>query len=273
MPHSINVRHIFPVAELRSFIRKISVFECLQTVDYIQKLTPNPYNYLSYNHKAIPISKFRNRVFKPKERLMFTGVKLGEFFVEYKGPLLQILVEFTASGFYNLFRQSPVPFVDHLIRMNKIDQQNEVEALQNCLQNLRKVEDQVEKIEEYLSSKISGVLPPVEYVESAIEILEKKKGVLLIKDLADEVNVSERQLNRKFNQITGIPPKKFSKILQLHFLISLISEGKTIQDLTFEVNFFDRPHLNNSFKKLTGMTPVQFIRSDNYLAFQYYKNL
>lgn len=273
MNDKIKIKIKDPLFPIQKFIRKISVFECTEKLCYRHKLTPSPYNYLSYNHKSIPVSIFPKYKIHHKNRLMIAGIKTEEIFVEYKGPLLQILVEFTASGFYNLFHHSPVLFVNHLIKLNKIISAVESENLETSLNKASNVNDQISILEEFFSSKIENAKDPLEYLEKAIDMLEKKHGVLHISEVAETVGVSERQLDRKFKTIVGISPKKFAKFLQFHYLITLLlSEEYSFQDVAFRGAYYDRPHLNHAFKELTGMTPVQFIRSDNHLAFQYYKN-
>jgi AraC-like DNA-binding protein len=270
----IKIYHREPTEGLKPFIKKISVFESRGKIDFTQKLTPSPYNYISYNHKDIPISLFANRSMTPKSRLMIAGIKTEEIYVKYGGELLQILFEFSASGFYYLFHQSPVKYSNKLTEFSRIFSSQEILELIARLSKTDDVDRQIMIIENLLLTKVAEAKIPNLYLEKCIDLIEQNHGVIHIKELVDQVEVCERQLNRKFKEIVGISPKKFSKILQLHYLIYLIQRKKLpIQEIVFKGSFYDRPHLTHTFKELTGMTPVEFINSRRHIAFKYFTSL
>jgi len=270
----IKIYHKDPVEELKPFIKKISIFESEEKIRFTQKLTPSPYNYISYNHKDIPISVFQKKSLKPESRLMIAGIKTEEIYVQYEGKLLQIIFEFTASGFYYLFHQSPVRYKNNLLELNRIFSSQEIAELNNKLSKTDDVDKHILLIEKLLMSKVNDAKIPNLYLEKSIELIEKNHGMLHIKDIADQVEVCERQLNRKFKEVIGISPKKFSKIIQLHYLIYLIQRNKyPIQEIVFKGFFYDRPHFTHTFKELTGMTPGEFIDSSKHIAFEDFTSL
>ncbi len=271
---SIKIKHLNPPPELRPFIKKISVFESDGDISFTQKLTLSPYNYISYNHKDIPASLFNDRTIMPGSRLMIAGIKTEEIYVKYRGELLQILFEFTASGFYYMFHQSPVRYKNKLVELNSIFSLKEVCELNDKLLNTDDIDEQIILINNLLLTKLSEAKIPNLYVEKSIEIFEKNHGIIPIREVADSIEVCERQLDRKFKEIVGLSPKKFSKILQLHYLIYLIQQKKyPLQEITFRGFFYDRPHFTHTFKELTGMTPVEFINSRKHIAFEFFTSL
>lgn len=267
----IKIYHKESSPILKPYIKKISVLKSEGELSYLQKLTPSPYNYLSYNEKDIPTSIFLNQIIKPSDRLMIAGIKTEKIYVKYEGILLQLLFEFTASGFYYLFRISPVIYRNNLIPFRKIINNENIIYWLSKLYNNGGIDEKINVIESLLISRISNALKPIDYIEKCFELIEKNHGCLHIKDIADEVGVSERQLDRKFREVVGLTPKKFSRLLQLHYIIHLImQENFNLQDIVFKSYFFDRPHLTHTFKELTGVTPMEFIHSDNRIASKYF---
>lgn len=270
----IKIYHKDSVQELKPFIKKISIFRSESDISFTQKLTPSPYTYISYNHKDIPISVFQKKRLKPESRLMIAGIKTEEIYVRYEGKLLQILFEFTACGFFYLLHQSPVRYKNNLFELNNIFSSQEIADLNNKLSKTDDIYEHILLIENLLMSKICDAKIPNLYLEKSIDLIEKNHGMLHIKDIAEQVEVCERQLNRKFKEVVGISPKRFSKILQLHYLIYLIHRNNfPVQEIVFEGSFYDRPHLTHTFKELTGMTPVEFINSRKHIAFKYFTSL
>jgi AraC-like DNA-binding protein len=270
----IKITHKDPIPELEPYVKKVSVFTTNERICFTQKLTPSPYNYLSYNHLEVPISIFAKKSVYPKSRTMIAGIKTEEIYVKYEGKLQQILFEFTATGFYNLFHQSPARYKNCLIEAAKIVSTQKISKILHCVSRTDDVNRQIGLMEDLLLSKVRDAKIPNLYLEKSVSFIEENHGMVQIKDVADQAGICERQLNRKFREVVGISPKKFSRILQLHYLIYLIHRKEhPLQEIVFEGFFYDRPHFNHFFKELTGMTPVEFIRSNRHIAFEYFTNL
>ena len=101
----IDIVHKNPNPLLSKYIRKISIFESKREIQYKQRLTPSAYTYFSYNREDIPTPIIGKEEIPLKQRLQIVGPKLrDDISVVYEGNLSQILVEFSATGFYYLFQ-------------------------------------------------------------------------------------------------------------------------------------------------------------------------
>mgnify|MGYP005846210885 CR=1 FL=1 len=272
----IKLTHHKPIAELSKYIRKISVFESKSKIKFEQKLTPSAFSYLSYNHLDIPISIFGKKIIHPKQRLQIAGPKINmDIYVQYNGRLQQILIEFTASGFYCLFHESPLKYTNSLSGLRKFSSHNEYFTFEKELKSTDIVQKQIELIEDFLSDKRCKALPFCDYIEKSIKAIEENHGNMPISKIAEKVDVSERQLERKFLEVVGMNPKKYSQLTQLHYVINLMNTKNygSLQDIAFSAEYYDLPHLSHKFKELTGFTPVEFVNSDKHLALKFFKDL
>lgn len=272
----IKIVHYKPLPELCKYVRKISVFESKNGIQLKQKLTPSAFTYLSYNHLDIPKSIFGKRIVHPKERLQIAGPKTNtDIYVEYNGKLKQILVEFTASAFYYLFHKSPLNNANSLTSLHEFLPYKEVTLLEKAISSTDDVERQIKLIEEILLEKRYKALPFCNYLEQAIGIIEENHGSVTIKKVAEQVKISERQLDRKFSAIVGVKPKRYSQITQLHYVINLINTKnyKSFQDIAFSAEYYDLPHFSHKFKEMTGLSPAEFVNSENHLALKFFKDL
>jgi methylphosphotriester-DNA--protein-cysteine methyltransferase len=50
---------------------------------------------------------------------------------------------------------------------------------------------------------------------------------------------------------------------------SLLADGRSILDTTYEAGYFDQAHLTRSFRQLIGITPARLIRDRPQLSFSY----
>jgi AraC-like DNA-binding protein len=256
-------------------VRRISVFECSGPIEHKHKLIPSGSTYLSYNHKDIPAYKHVKKI-KPTGRLQITGPKTDpNICVEYEGELLQILVEFTPTGFYYIFHCSPASFLNSLVDPCQFVPQETVDNLKNKLFATDDPDNHVDIIQDHLIELSYQALPFCQYIEKAIRILENNIGKNAIKDIATAVHKSERQLSRQFTKMVGISPKQFSKILQLHYVINLmhLKEYSSLKEISYSANFYDLSHFDRRFKELVGITPNEFLISREHMALKYFTDL
>lgn len=272
----IKIIHHKPTDELSKYVRKISVFESASRIKLKQKLTPSAFTYLSYNHLEIPKSIFGKKIIHPKNRLQIAGPKTDkDIYVEYNGRLMQILVEFRASAFYYLFHASPSKFANTLTSLQKFISRKEYVILEQGLIGTDDIQKQINLLEEFLLDKRSRALPFCKYLEQSIQTIEENHGNVPIRSIAEKVDISERQLERQFLEVVGLKPKKYSQIIQLHYVINLMNtkDYKSFQDLAYAAEYYDLPHFSHRFKELTGLSPIEFVNSDKHLALKFFKDL
>jgi AraC-like DNA-binding protein len=77
--------------------------------------------------------------------------------------------------------------------------------------------------------------------------------------LAAAVDLSERQLRRRFEIAVGFGPKRLGRILRLQRLLELIrarADQVRWSELAIEASYADQPHMINECRALAGISPV-----------------
>jgi AraC-like DNA-binding protein len=77
--------------------------------------------------------------------------------------------------------------------------------------------------------------------------------------LAAAVDLSERQLRRRFETAVGFGPKRLGRILRLQRLLDLIharDDRVRWSELAIEASYTDQPHMINECRALAGISPV-----------------
>jgi len=95
-------------------------------------------------------------------------------------------------------------------------------------------------------------------VIGAIGLLQQRPHWPVSK-LAAAVDLSERQLRRRFETAVGYGPKRLCRILRFQRLLELIhARGDRIgwAELATEASYADQPHMINECRTLAGMSPV-----------------
>jgi len=98
-------------------------------------------------------------------------------------------------------------------------------------------------------------------------IIEKKANIS-----TEEINkfciVSERTLQRNFNNRIGLSLKTYLRVIRnLHFF-KILNQGlyNKIQDIIFEAGYYDYSHFIKDFKLMTGTTPKQYFSNNEEFA-------
>jgi AraC-like DNA-binding protein len=103
----------------------------------------------------------------------------------------------------------------------------------------------------------------------AMRSIYEHHGLISIDDLLQTLPITERQLERKFREHVGTSPKKFADTIKLQHFLKLLQKQPNrdkIADLIYISGYYDHAHLNRSFKKMTGFTPIHYKQAQHVLA-------
>lgn len=105
-------------------------------------------------------------------------------------------------------------------------------------------------------------------VMSVVNKIKQSGGQLSIKSLAESEYISERHLNRLFENNIGLSVKIFARLTRINRAVKLY-KNNTSQSVTYiahETGFFDESHFIRDFNELCSVTPNTFVKkmSDFY---------
>lgn len=94
----------------------------------------------------------------------------------------------------------------------------------------------------------------------SVQTLLKLNGQLSVDELADQVQINRRQLERKFATVIGMSPKQLAKIIRLQSTLKMMEDQRfdSLTELAYENGYFDQAHFIKDFKEFTGVTPSEF---------------
>ncbi len=98
-------------------------------------------------------------------------------------------------------------------------------------------------------------------VEKAISIIIKSQGQLKIKELLEDIYMTERTFERNFMSYIGLTPKQFARIIQFQSSIYRLTTTtyNTLLDIGLDSGFSDQSHFIRTFKSYTGQTPSYYL--------------
>jgi transcriptional regulator GlxA family with amidase domain len=96
-------------------------------------------------------------------------------------------------------------------------------------------------------------------VRRTITLLGQHLGeVISVEELASRVGTSRRNLERRFREVLGVSPQKFSRDLRLRYGMWLLHyTGKSITEIGERCGFADTAHFSRHFRTTFGSTPTE----------------
>jgi AraC-like DNA-binding protein len=83
-------------------------------------------------------------------------------------------------------------------------------------------------------------------------------------DLMDDMNLSRSTLFRKLHALTDQSPTEFIRTLRLKRAVSLLKQNfGNVKQVSIEVGFNSLSYFNRSFKKLYGISPVEYMKQNS----------
>lgn len=119
---------------------------------------------------------------------------------------------------------------------------------------------QIVLVENFLLQQIQKQETSDRIAALSVQTLLDLKGQLSVDELADQLQVHRRQLERKFATVIGLSPKQLAKIIRLQATLKMMGEKKynSLTELAYENGYFDQAHFIKDFREFTGVTPGEF---------------
>lgn len=180
------------------------------------------------------------------------------------GKFKTVGICFYPSALRSLFRINASELTDSCVDITLLTDQLK-EPLANSISLTEKIE--------IFSSRIWDIIKREEpaadrATEFAIRRIVQSNGNLQLRSLQKEMQLSERGLQRKFEQYVGIPPKLFSRVCRFQASLTQLRKSNfhNLSDIAFDNGYADQSHFIRTFKDFAGFSPLQFQKNKRTLA-------
>jgi len=141
-------------------------------------------------------------------------------------------------------------------------------ALENKISQADGINEIIELVEDFFHALFFSKGRPEQVITDCIKIIKANSGNISMTKLLQELPLSERHLERKFNRWIGTSPKKFFGIVRFTEFLKLLRQNTKISAgaAALATGYYDQAHLNNHFKSLTGSTPSKYLEGKDPTA-------
>jgi AraC-like DNA-binding protein len=184
-------------------------------------------------------------------------------YVKHRDPGLQYTAPLGVFGI--LFR--PCGFF-HLLGVPLSDAEGPGAAADDTLgrfgraltQHVAALDTHVQRVaaaEELMIGELHRRKAQLSVVNGVITSVLQRHGQVHVDEMAQEANMSRRQLERRFLEAVGVPPKLFAEMNRFAYVFRLMHEQPRAKwsDVTYACGYFDQAHFIREFRRFTGETP------------------
>jgi AraC-like DNA-binding protein len=115
-------------------------------------------------------------------------------------------------------------------------------------------------VEDFLTSKLKPLTN--NFAIEAVGLIHEYRGNVNVEQIAGYFNVTERTLQRTFQEQIGLSPKRYAGIVRMQRFLKMLRTNTPVPSvaaLAFECGYYDQAHLIREMKNLSGITPGQYL--------------
>jgi AraC-like DNA-binding protein len=179
------------------------------------------------------------------DTIYFGGTMTASSLIQRLPSSVFIGIRFKPGGFAFFYKLPLQELTDEII-----------EFPDRFLYDLLDVDNKVtDRLDDFFTKKIRNT----RNLLSLAKTVENHKGQITVDYLAEIHHVTNRTLERMFNEHMGITPKEFIKVIRFQQVLKRIRKKdfkESLSQLAFEMGYYDHAHLTNEVKRYSGVNPT-----------------
>ena len=187
-------------------------------------------------------------------RVVLLGPATRTYCAEVDGSSDYLCLRFRPGQAPRIADAHPAELVDSYMEIDKI----RGETVASLADRLHFLPDAASR-KRLMEDLVRGALPLVrdERCRQAAALLESHGGDLHVTELADELGLHVRSVERLFLNQLGLPPKRLNRLIRFRHLIASFRSGgfENLADLAHACGYADQSHMIREFGELTGRLP------------------
>ncbi len=188
-----------------------------------------------------------------------TGVQTRAVTVRPTGAIGAVNVHLRPQAAERLMGGCMEQLADANIALSDIFGRFDVSLLEERLAEAESAAERVACVQSFLHEQIGEDRCDV-MVDRAVLLLRRDPNIS-IRRLATILDISERQLTRRFRAKVGTNPKQFARIERLNHVFRARQRGDGWADIACSCGFNDQAHMVHDFNSMIHKSPEAFFRS------------
>lgn len=264
----MQYRKYSPETELKPFVECYFLFEGEAREPLRIQSPPSGFPAMVFNF-GDPHWAFQNN---DQQLCVPKAFACGQFTSNYQlvlqGKISMAGIVFKPSAFYNFFAPRMSELVNNRVPLELLMGKDVAEDLWNKLKDQLCHESRPRILHEFLSCHLAVAKARLSIIDEAVEYIDWHSGRISIEEVAAELRISSRYLEKKFLEKVGVSPKFYARVKRFSVLSNKIAHSEKIdwQDVVFESGFHDQSHLAKEFLEFNKISPSDYHRQHRELS-------
>jgi len=191
------------------------------------------------------------------------GVHTGRFSATLEGQSRVFGIKFRPGGFRSFLGSSVGALANRTVPTEQVFGA-EARQWERTMQSLQNDDALIGAASEFLCERVPPPDPNVtlaaRLVEQVLSAGEGKSGIRSVLELARSSGMSQRSLQRLFQEYVGASPKWVIRRYRLHELVERLKAGDVVDgaQAALDLGYFDQAHLINDFRSIVGYSPTRY---------------
>lgn len=169
-------------------------------------------------------------------------------------------IRFHPGGAYPFLGIPLCELTDRVVELDLIDRAL-VDELRGRMLEVRDDDQRIAIAERVLLARLDSHWFGHRAVQFVCEQIRAAQGCVRIGELVERTGLSHRRLMGHFERDVGMTPKALAQIHKFQSVLRRV-EGVADPDwsrIAVDCGYYDQPHLNHDFKRLSGLTPREYL--------------
>lgn len=117
-------------------------------------------------------------------------------------------------------------------------------------------------LEQFLVSRLREPPHGLAAVQYALREISRQRGTISIRDLSDQMGMSQNHLSTQFKRLVGGTPKDLARLYRFKYVLKTVDPAKPVDwtQVAHQALYYDQSHFNKDFMAFTGNTPTDYLR-------------
>lgn len=263
----MEYRKVAPTPLLKSFVECYFIWQGEVSESLDVQSPPNGFNAMVFNYAA-PYEAYQNNGSRvPVPKAFVSGMFTSNYHLVLSGKIGMIGVVFRPSSLHNFFGLRMSHLVNSRMPLGLL-LQDEAEFLWSSIKAKATDEDRIHILEQFLLTRLPQAKARLSVVDEGVELIDFYKGSMSVEDVACQLKISRRYMEKKFLEKVGVSPKFYARIRRFVSLSKQVAYNKDFdwQDIVFKYGLHDQSHLVKEFMEFNQMNPSDYRMNHNELV-------
>ncbi|MCR8630950.1 AraC family transcriptional regulator [Paenibacillus sp. N5-1-1-5] len=168
-------------------------------------------------------------------------------------PYTTIQLVFKPHALYSLFGWDAAAHNQCLLAADQFD----AVELERQLLSANSTDERVYLLNHFLLTALKQTNRRDELIELTLDYIRKHIASITVQDLVAVFHISERQFQKRFARVVGMPPHLYIRVRRINEALRLMHSGQyeRLSDVAYALNYYDQSHFIRDMKLFSWISP------------------